>query len=108
MELPVRARQFAGGRLAGVRRQLVVVQDGPQQVEGIGPKIQEVLQAAGINTHADLAAKSADEVKEILAPEGGVIASRDTSTWPAQAQMAADGEWEKLRAWQDELDGGKE
>ena len=77
-------------------------------VEGIGPKIQEVLQAAGVNTHADLAAKTANEVKEILAAEGGVIASRDTSTWPAQAQMAADGEWEKLRAWQDELDGGKE
>ena len=28
-------------------------------------------------------------------------------TWPAQAEMAAAGEWDKLKAWQDELDGGK-
>ena len=28
-------------------------------------------------------------------------------TWPAQAQMAADGKWDELKVWQDELDGGK-
>jgi hypothetical protein len=30
------------------------------------------------------------------------------STWAAQAQMAADGKFDELKAWQDELNGGKE
>jgi len=28
------------------------------------------------------------------------------STWPDQAQLADAGEWDKLKQWQDELDGG--
>ena len=28
-------------------------------------------------------------------------------TWPQQAQLAADGKWDELKALQDELDGGK-
>jgi len=28
-------------------------------------------------------------------------------TWPKQSKMAADGAWEQLKKWQDELDGGK-
>ncbi|MEJ6796117.1 MAG: 50S ribosomal protein L21, partial [Flavobacteriales bacterium] len=30
-----------------------------------------------------------------------------TETWPAQAKMAAEGKWDELKKWQDELDGGK-
>jgi hypothetical protein len=29
------------------------------------------------------------------------------ATWPKQAEMAAAGKWDELKAWQDELDGGK-
>jgi len=28
-------------------------------------------------------------------------------TWPKQAEMAAEGKWDELKVWQDELDGGK-
>ena len=29
-----------------------------------------------------------------------------TDTWPKQAEMAAEGKWDELKVWQDELDGG--
>ncbi len=81
--------------------------DDLTKVEGIGPKIQETLNAAGILSFAELAEAGADRVKEILAEAGGSLKSKDPSTWSEQAQMAADGKWDELKAWQDELDGGK-
>ena len=76
-------------------------------MEGIGPKIAELFNAAGINTFAELAATSADRLKEILTEAGSSFATHDPSTWPKQAEMAAAGQWDELKAWQDELDGGK-
>jgi len=76
-------------------------------IEGIGPKIQGLLNEAGITTWAALAATSVDKIKEILAAAGSRYAAHDPGTWPAQADLAAKGEMDKLKAWQDELDGGK-
>ncbi|GER60332.1 50S ribosomal protein L21 [Patiriisocius marinus] len=78
--------------------------DDLKKVEGIGPKIAETLNEAGINTFADLAKTDAAKISEIIA---GVRGNHVTDTWPAQAQMAADGKWDELKKWQDELDGGK-
>jgi large subunit ribosomal protein L21 len=36
-----------------------------------------------------------------------VRGSHDPETWPKQAGMAASGDWDGLKKWQDELDGGK-
>lgn len=83
------------------------VSDDLTKVEGIGPKIQELLNTAGIMTFAELAEAGPEKVKEILAEAGGAMKSKDPSTWSEQAQMAADGKWDELKAWQDELDGGK-
>jgi large subunit ribosomal protein L17 len=77
-------------------------------VEGIGPKIAEILVAKGIVTFAQLAATSEDTLKEILTEAGGVYASKDPSTWAKQAELAAEGKFDELKAWQDELNGGKE
>lgn len=83
--------------------------DDLTKIEGIGPKIAEALQAAGINTFSELAAKSADEVKSVLeAVEGGHFNLADPGTWAQQAQLAADGKWDELKTLQDELKGGKE
>lgn len=81
--------------------------DDLKKVEGIGPKISDLLNVAGIHTYAQLGATSEDRLKEILTEAGGIYASKDCSTWAKQSEMAAAGEWEKLKAWQDELDGGK-
>ncbi|QEG24013.1 DNA-directed RNA polymerase subunit beta' [Mariniblastus fucicola] len=81
--------------------------DDLTKVEGVGPKVCELLIAGGIPTFQKLSEASVDSIKEILAAEGGMIATMDPTTWPQQAALAAAGEWEKLQAWQDELDGGK-
>ncbi len=82
--------------------------DDLRKVEGIGPKIAELLNNAGINTFSQLGATEVDRLKEILAEAGSRYAAHNPGTWPKQAQMAADGKWDELKAWQDELDGGKE
>jgi len=81
--------------------------DDLKKVEGIGPKIAELLGAAGILTFSDLGATDPAKIKEILAAAGNRYASHDPTTWPQQAQMAADGKWDELEKWQDELDGGR-
>jgi small subunit ribosomal protein S2 len=82
--------------------------DDLTKVEGIGPKISEVFQKAGIHTFADLAAKSEDDLKEILAGAGSRYASKNPASWPKQAKMAADGKWDKLKEWQDKTKAGVE
>lgn len=76
-------------------------------VEGIGPKVQELLNENGIQSFKDLSAKSADEIKAILEPKGGIYAAMDPTTWAEQAKLAAEGKTEELKALQAELNGGK-
>jgi large subunit ribosomal protein L15 len=78
--------------------------DDLTKVEGIGPKIAETLAAAWVVTFKDLSAKKPEEISEIIA---GVRGSHVTDTWPKQAEMAAQGKWDELKTWQDEMDGGK-
>lgn len=81
--------------------------DDLTKVEGIGPKAAEAFNAAGITSFADLAAKTAEELKEILDASEGKFGGMDPGTWPEQAKLAAEGKWDELKKWQDELDGGK-
>ncbi len=78
--------------------------DDLKKIEGIGPKIASTLVEAGIATFADLAKAKPEAISEIIA---GVRGNHVTDTWPAQAKLAADGKWDELKKWQDELDGGK-
>ncbi len=81
--------------------------DDLTKVEGIGPKVKGIFNEEGILTFADLAAKTPEELRAILAPKGGRYAGMTPDTWPKQAQLAADGKWDELKKWQDELNGGK-
>ncbi|OIQ20246.1 50S ribosomal protein L21 [Lacinutrix sp. MedPE-SW] len=78
--------------------------DDLKKVEGIGPKIASTLVEAGISTFAELAKTDAAKISEIIADVRG---NHVTDTWPAQAKLAAEGKWDELKKWQDELDGGK-
>lgn len=82
--------------------------DDLTKVEGIGPKISEVFQSAGINSFADLAGKSEEDLKTILAEAGSRYASKNPASWPKQAKMAADGKWDELKEWQDNTKAGVE
>jgi large subunit ribosomal protein L27 len=82
--------------------------DDLTKIEGIGPKLKSVFHEAGIMTFAAMADKTADELKEIMISAGGNRYARfNPETWPAQAKLAAEGKWDELKKWQDELDGGK-
>lgn len=81
--------------------------DNLKRIEGIGPKIAEVLKAAGVASFAKLASMKADEIKDVLIAAGDRFSFQDPTTWPAQADLAAKGEWDKLKKWQEELKGGK-
>jgi large subunit ribosomal protein L27 len=81
--------------------------DDLKKVEGIGPKIEQLLHDKGILTFNDLAAASVDAVRAILAEAGPRYTIHDPGTWGKQAEMAAAGKWDELKAWQKELDGGK-
>jgi large subunit ribosomal protein L27 len=82
--------------------------DDLKKIEGIGPKIAELFNNEGIMTFAQLSETSTEKMQEILAAAGSRYASHNPSTWAKQAAMAAAGQWDELKAWQDEMNGGKE
>ncbi len=75
-------------------------------IEGIGPKINELLLKAGIDTFAKLAATSEATLQQILTAAGTRFAMANPASWPQQAALAAKGDWAALRTLMDELVGG--
>ena len=82
--------------------------DDLTRIEGIGPKIQELLYAAKIYTFAQLSKTDVARLKGILDEAGERFQMHEPKTWPEQAQLAADGRWEQLQKLQDLLRGGRE
>ena len=78
-----------------------------RKIEGIGPKISQLIKDAGIPTFAALAETEVEKLNEILEAAGSRYRMHDPSSWPLQAKMAAEGKWDELKQWQDEHDGGK-
>lgn len=85
-----------------------IKQDDLTMIEGIGPKIAEIFTNAGIATWADLGNTEVERCKEVLAEAGDRYKMHDPNTWPRQAKLAAEGQWQELADWQDKLDGGRE
>jgi predicted flap endonuclease-1-like 5' DNA nuclease len=84
-----------------------VVSDDLKIVEGIGPKIEQLLNKEGIMTFKQLADTSPERIKEILVAAGSRFQMHDPTTWPQQSAMAGDGKWDELKAWQNELNKGR-
>ncbi len=83
------------------------MKDDLTKVEGIGPKINGLLNDDGIYSFEQLADAKVSRLKKILADAGSRYQMHNPATWPKQSGMCAKGEWEKLKKWQDELDGGR-
>jgi predicted flap endonuclease-1-like 5' DNA nuclease len=84
--------------------------EGPDDltvVEGIGPKIAELLLERGITTFAQLAAMTPEAIKAILEAAGPKFKLATPQTWPEQAAMAAQNRWADLKAYQDQLVVGR-
>lgn len=82
------------------------LKDDLKKVEGIGPKAAEALVKAGVDTFDKLSKKSVEEIHAILMEASNTLAHLDPQTWAQQARLAADGKWDELKKWQDELNGG--
>ena len=85
-----------------------IKQDDLKVVEGIGPKIEELLHNAGIKTWADLAAAATETVQAVLDEAGPRYRMHDPATWAKQAALAAAAQWEELETYQGQLQGGKD
>jgi len=81
--------------------------DNLKLVEGIGPKIEELLNADGIRTFAKLAATNPQHISALLDAAGARFQIHNPETWPQQAALARDGKWEELKVLQEKLTGGR-
>lgn len=77
-------------------------------IEGIGPKIEQLLKNGGIRTWSELANASVERLHEILNAAGDSFRLADPGTWAHQAKLASEGKWGELTAYQDFLDAGRD
>jgi predicted flap endonuclease-1-like 5' DNA nuclease len=103
------AAAAAGGLAAAAAYGFTPQKDGHDDlelIEGIGPKINGLLQHAGINTFAKLAASPAAAIQEILDAAGPNFRLANPESWARQAALCVKGDWAALRKLQDELIAG--
>ena len=79
--------------------------DDLAKIEGIGPKVVKVLNAAGITTFDDLAHAKLANVQKVLNQAG--LQMMNPEGWIDQAKLAAKGDWAKFEKLQKELKGGR-
>lgn len=85
-----------------------IKEDNLQVVEGIGPKMEEVLKENGVSTLGQLAGMNKGEIDAILAKYGNKYTRIiDPTTWPQQAALANEDKWEELIVMQKSLDTGR-
>jgi predicted flap endonuclease-1-like 5' DNA nuclease len=83
------------------------VDDDLERIEGIGPRIAEILRAQGICSFAQLARSDADELRAAL-ERGGLRFAPSLGTWAAQAGYLARGDAEGFADYTGLLIGGRE
>lgn len=81
--------------------------DDLKMIEGIGPKIESILNDAGIHSFRQLSLKTPEQLSAILENLDSRLQIHDPATWPRQAELAANGDWDRLKTWQDQLNGGR-
>ena len=81
--------------------------DNLKKIEGIGPKIEQLLNNDGIYTYQDLISASVSRIRGVLIAAGPNYPVHDPSTWAEQASLANTGMWEILADMQEQLKGGK-
>jgi large subunit ribosomal protein L27 len=63
--------------------------DNLTKLNGVGPKLAEIFNGAGLTTFADVAGTSVEKFKEILEAAGSRYASKDPAPWIAEAKDLA-------------------
>lgn len=81
--------------------------DDLKKIEGIGPKIESLLNEGGLYKFQDIIEAGPEKIKEILLKSGPQYKVHDPSTWGDQARLAIDEKWDDLLQMQSNLKGGK-
>ncbi len=76
-------------------------------IEGVGPKICSLLEAAGYNDFQSLSTAKVGDLRQILKDAGSRYTIHDPKNWAKQAKLAASDQWTKLNAFQAELKNKK-
>ncbi|HMX41139.1 MAG TPA: hypothetical protein PK971_05365 [Saprospiraceae bacterium] len=104
---PVAAPKAAAKTTKTTIAEPVAPADDLTVIEGIGPKIAELLVAGGIRNFKELAAAKPAAIKTLLEAAGKRYQMHDPATWPKQAALARDGKTAELAKLQGELKAGK-
>ena len=80
--------------------------DDLQIIEGIGPKISELLKGQGVTTFTRLADTSVADIAAMLEKGGARFKLANPGSWPTQARLCAENRWSELKRLQDELYAG--
>lgn len=86
---------------------LVAAGDNLQRIEGIGPRMEAALTAAGLGTYAALAEADNDTLRTAIEAQGLKFAPA-LLTWARQARLLADGDEEALADLQRRLVAGRD
>ena len=78
-----------------------------QAIEGIGPKISQLLADQGVVDLAALAETQVERLQEILGEAGARYKLADPSTWPEQAKVGVGKGLKALKSFQQSLKGGR-
>ena len=64
---------------------------------GIGPKFNELLQSKGITTFVQLSTTEVEKIRTIITESDMKARLANEETWPEQARLAANGDWDGLK-----------
>lgn len=77
-------------------------------IEGIGPKIEELINKEGIFTYEQLSNTNPIRISNILKNAGPRFQMHDPSSWPQQAKLANEKRWQELQILKDKLIAGRQ
>lgn len=103
----VTAEDYVGVSVATGTKKIDGIKDDLKNVEGIGTRIEELLNGAGIRTFRELAVANTLDLRNILEQAGARFKMHNPESWAVQAGLARDGKWAELKELQDRLVLGK-
>jgi predicted flap endonuclease-1-like 5' DNA nuclease len=93
----------AGSAALGFRLKL----DDLTAVEGIGPKIRDLIHGIGVRTWRELSRTDVAVLQQMLDDAGPRFRVHNPGTWPRQAGLLADAKWAEFKDLTDSLRGGR-
>lgn len=69
-------------------------------IVGVGPKTEKLLHDNGIRNWVELASTDVERLRAILRDAGEPFDTLNPSTWPEQARLASNGEWDRFEDYQ--------